>query len=66
MAKIQKKYMGGRKSRPGEKQAEATEAREQNVAAKTKFKAGPHAKNDRNAGRANGPLLSDHLVRGER
>jgi hypothetical protein len=52
-----KKYSGGRKVREGERQAEAHTGRKQNVKAKAAFKQGPTARTDRNAGRANGPLL---------
>jgi hypothetical protein len=57
MKKKQKLYAGGRKVREGAKQAEAHTGRDQGVAHKARFKQGPFARTDRNAGRAEGPLL---------
>jgi hypothetical protein len=41
----------------GAKKAEALSGRQENQKHKSRFKSGPHAKNDPNAGRPNGPLL---------
>jgi hypothetical protein len=60
--KSTKKYAGGRKVTPGESQAEARQGRRQNVAHKARFKTGPHARTDANAGRADGPLLPLHQI----
>jgi hypothetical protein len=58
----QKKYAGGRKVVQGPRQTEAHTGRKQNQEHKSKFSAGPHAKNDPNAARSNGPLLPLHQV----
>jgi hypothetical protein len=44
------------------KATEAKTGRAANQKAKTTFKKGPHARTDKNAGRANGPLIPVHQV----
>jgi hypothetical protein len=60
--KSNKLYSGGRKVVEGKRQAEAHRGRTENQDHKSRFSAGPHAKNDPEAGRPNGPLLPLHQV----
>jgi hypothetical protein len=54
-------HSGGRKVVQGPRLNEAHEARKENQEHKSRFKAGPHARTDANAGRKT-PLISDHQV----
>ncbi len=60
-AKQQQKYSGGRAVVEGPRRAEAHEARKENQRHKSRFKAGPHARTDSNAGRKT-PLIPDSKV----
>jgi hypothetical protein len=53
-------HSGGRKVVHGPRQKEALSGREENRKHKSNFKAGAVVKNDPNAGRPNGPLLTPH------
>ena len=54
-------HAGGRKVVEGPRRAEAHEARKENQEHKSRFKAGPHARTDANAGRKT-PLIPDSQV----
>jgi hypothetical protein len=56
-----KKYAGGHKVHPGERQAEAHTGRKQNQQHKVNFKSGAFVKNDPNAGRQT-PLVKANQV----
>jgi hypothetical protein len=57
----QQKHSGGRKVVEGPRRTEAHEARKENQHHKRRFKAGPHARTDANAGRKT-PLIPDSKV----
>jgi hypothetical protein len=54
-------HSGGRKVAQGPRQKEAHEGRKENQQHKRRFKAGPHARTDANAGRKT-PLIQDEKV----
>lgn len=54
-------HAGGRKVVQGPRQKEAHEGRKANQQHKARFKAGPHARTDANAGRKT-PLIPDEKV----
>jgi hypothetical protein len=55
-------HSGGRKATPGPKQKEAHQGRKQNREHKASFKDGAFVRNDRNAGKSEGPLVPLHQV----